>query len=748
MLPYRDPSLSVDQRVADLLARMTTEEKVGQMLQINGQANAGDQVALAAKLGAGSVLCVVGADTVPHQRAALASRLGIPVLFGIDAIHGHSMWHGATMYPTQLGLACAWDADLAQRVARATAVEMAYTGVSWTFAPVFCLPRDLRWGRVNETCGEDPVLVGILGAAMVRGFQGDDLKDRTSVAACAKHYLGYGDSMGGRDASESEHTPRKIRSLFLPPFQTAVSAGVATVMTGYQAIDGTPCTANRWLLTDVLRGELGFTGMVVTDWDNVGIMVRDQRVCADVDDASARALNAGNDLIMNTPAFYEATLRNLACGRVSLAAIDQAVSRILALKVRLGLFEDPRLPDEAAAATVVGCAAHRSLAAEAATRALVLLKNRNGLLPLAPERLRRVAVVGPFADDALEQNGDWSLGAGQGQGLRERHPRSCNVTVRDGLERRLAAAGVTVVYAEGCQIHKGWARWDSRTHHPDRAGDDQGRIARAVATTQGADAVVVVLGDGILHTGEFKSTATLELPGAQLDLLRALHRTGVPLIVVLQSGKPLAVPEAAELADAFIVQFSPGMEGGTALAALLCGDCEPEGRLPISFPYHVGQQPVSYLHVPGAHGDHHPDLGHAGHRAPLFAFGQGLSYTTVTYTSLTVASAKLRAGEALSASVLVTNTGNRPATETVQVYLRDLFTSATWPERRLIAWQKVTLAPGEAKRVAFGIPHRELACCDASGAWVVEPGDFEVLVGCSSREADLKRMAFAVLPAC
>lgn len=746
MHPYQDPSQPITARVEDLLSRMTTQEKVGQLLQINGQPQSCDALHLYAELQPGSILCLVGSQVELLQKAALASRLGIPLLFGIDAIHGHSMWPGATMFPSQLGQACAWDAELCRRSARATAVEMSATGVPWTFSPVFCLPRDLRWGRVNETFGEDPLLIAELGAAMVRGYQGDDLSRKDAVAACAKHFVGYGDTLGGRDASEAEHSRRKLRALFFPPFQAAVEAGVATFMTGYQSIDGTPCTASRWLLDEVLRGEWGFDGVVVTDWDNVGRMVREQRVAADFDQASRLALRAGNDLIMKTTEFVASTLRNLENGVVPMAEVDRSVRRILALKFRLGLFEDPRLPDERRAAELVGCQAHRELAREAARRSLVLLKNRNRLLPVDPRRLRSVAVIGPFADDALEQNGDWSLGAGQNQGQRERHPRPLTVTVRDGLERRLGPA-VAVRYAEGCQLDQGWAAWDGRGFHTQRSGGDAGRIARAVDAARGADLAVVVLGDGITHTGEFKSTMTLELPGAQMELLRAVHAVGTPLVVVLQAGKPLAVPEAAELADAFLVQFTPGMEGGSALAELLVGDCEPEGRLPISFPYHVGQQPVAYNQTPGTHGEHAPDLGHAGFANPLFAFGEGLSYTTVQYRRLEIATPVLAAGQALQAVLHLANKGERPVVETVQWYLHDRVGSVTVPERRLVGWTKVALAPGQQAEVAFTLDPRRLALCDAEGRWVVEPGEFELQAGPSSRPGRLLKAAFRLASA-
>ncbi|MBN8527137.1 MAG: beta-glucosidase, partial [Planctomycetes bacterium] len=378
IMPFRDPALPIERRVEDLLGRMTLEEKVGQLMQYDGRQDGVAELAAAGKVG--SILCVLGeAQVTAPAKAALGSRLGIPLLVGIDAIHGHSSWYNATIFPTQLALSHSWDEGICERVARATAVEMGSTGAHWNFAPLFCLPRDLRWGRTGETSGEDGLLIGRLGAAMVRGLQGDDLRRRDCVAACAKHYAGYGESEGGRDASESDHSRRKLRWLFLPPFREAVKAGCTTFMTAYHAIDGVPAAYHRWLLTDVLRGEWGFDGMVVTDWDIVGRKVRDRRIAATYEESSARTLNAGNDLIMTTPQFYDATLANLNSGTVSLAAVDQAVRRVLALKFRLGLFEDPRLPDDRAAAAAVATPAHRQLALESARASLVLLRNRNGL---------------------------------------------------------------------------------------------------------------------------------------------------------------------------------------------------------------------------------------------------------------------------------------------------------------------------------------------------------------------------------
>ena len=720
---YKNPKKPIAARVEDLLGRMTTEEKVGQMLQLPGFSDLSQQVR---EKCLGSILCVVDEDTAKYQEISLnETRLGIPLIFGIDAIHGHSMEYNATMFPSQLALACSWNEGLMQAVARATAVEMAYTGCQWTFSPVFCLPRDLRWGRVDETFGEDPVLIGRFGAAMVRGYQGDNLSDETSVAACAKHYAGYGDTVGGREASESDHTPRKMRAIFLPPFQKAVEAGCATFMTAYQVIDGTPCTANRWLLTDILRGEWNSDACVVTDWDNVSRMVNEQRVSPDLADASVRALHAGNDMIMTTEGFYRAALDGLAAGRIPMAEIDQAVRRVLTLKFKLGLFENPRMFDKQKAASVIGCAAHRELALQAARESTVLLKN-NGVLPLNPKRVKTIAVIGPNADSDLEQLGDWSLGAGQGQGRMQKHDRAKTVTLLDGIVEHFGDT-FEITYADGCSVR----------------APDAHKIQHAVDIARAADVVILALGDQLAFTGECKSTATLELMGGQKELFDALVETGTPLVVTFISSKPLAIPHVAQHADAILCAFNPGMEGGTALAEIISGAVNPSGKLTLSFPHHVGQQPCYYNQTPGAHHAGYPDLPGTTFEG-LFPFGFGLSYTTFKQLNAKLAKTALKKGDALTLTVDIRNTGERDGLHILQVYLRDKVTSVTWPTKNLVDFRRVPLKSGEEKTITIKIPFEALAIVNADGQRVVEPGEFELLVGASSRDGDLARLAFSV----
>ncbi len=709
---YRDPSLSVEARASDLLGRMTLEEKVGQLLMWDGRQ---EDLSFVPARQPGSVVHLLGDRLDRAMDLAAATRLGIPLLVGEDGIHGHSFWPGATIFPTQLALASSWDPALVERVGRVTAEEMAPTGVHWTFSPVLCLTRDLRWGRVGETFGEDPFLIGELGAALVRGYQGKGLDDPAAVLACAKHYAGYSETQGGRDASEADLTRRKLRSWFLPPFQRAASAGAMTFMTGYQAIDGVPSTANRWLLHGVLRDEWGWRGLVVTDWNNVGRLVEEQHTCATYADAAVTALRAGNDIMMVTPRFFEGALEAVRSGRLSEAEIDAPCRRLLELKLRMGLFDDPRRRDPARAAATIARADHREANRTAARESLVLLRN-DGLLPLDPARVKRIAVVGPNADDAVAQLGDWSLGSDQYPPSAGTHPRRCTTTVLDGI-RALAAPGCEVRHAPGCSI----------------TDPDLGGIPAAVEAARGADVVVAVVGDTIPFIGECRSTATLELQGGQVALLEALEGTGRPMVIVLVNSKPLVLPPAARRAAAILEAFNPGMEGGRAVAEALFGLLNPSGKLTVSIPVHVGQQPVFYAQVRGQHGDRYADLT----QEPLFPFGHGLSYTRFRYGAVRASPVEISPGEGAEVSVDVENVGPREGDEIVQVYVSDRVTSVTWVNKSLAGFARVHLGPGETRTVRVALPWEAFSLVDAEERRVVEPGDFDILVGPSSREAEL-----------
>ncbi|MEL7978286.1 glycoside hydrolase family 3 N-terminal domain-containing protein [Isoptericola sp. F-RaC21] len=742
-LPYRDPSLSPAERVEDLLSRMTLPEKVGQMLQLNAMDDLEDIVV---ERLAGSILHASPSRVVEAIELARGTRLGIPLLVADDAIHGHGFFPGATVFPSQLGMAATWDLDLVERAARATAVEAAATGLHWTFSPVLCITRDLRWGRVNETFGEDPHLIGELGAAMVRGYQGEGLADPTAVLATAKHFAGYSETQGGRDATEADLSPRKLRSWFLPPFERVVREGVRTVMIGYQAIDGVPITTSRWLLQGVLKDEWGFDGTLVTDWDNVGRMVWEQFVSPDHAHASAAAVDAGNDVIMATPRFFSGAQEAVADGRIDEARLDDAVRRILRLKVDLGLFEDPRAPVAERIEAVVGSAEHRDLALDVARGSLVLLEN-DGTLPLDAARPLRVAVVGPNADDPHAQLGDWAGASGQVSWIRDGHPRELTETVLDGL-RAVAPASWEVTHARGANIVELGPDPDG-THFPDGqprppaalpAPSDPTLLAAAEGAARAADVVVAVLGDEVALAGEGKSTATLELQGGQVELLERLVATGTPVVVVLVASKPLVLPDAARRAAALVHAANPGMRGGRAVAELLLGLIEPTGRLPISYALHAGQQPVFYHQVRGQHGTRYADMT----QRPPYVFGEGRSYTSVEYSGLELDADDVARDGVVRGRVTVANTGARPTVETVQVYVSDRVTSVTWADRELKTFRRVPLAPGESTVVEVEVPAADCSIVDAAGRRVVEPGEFELLVGPSSRREDLLAAPFRI----
>jgi beta-glucosidase len=740
-LPYRDSTLSTSERVADLLGRMTLEEKIGQMLQLDARDDLAEHVL---RRHAGSILHTSPERIVQANELTAQTRLGIPLLVAEDCIHGHSFWPGATIFPTQLGMAASWDPELLKQVARVTAVEVAATGLHWTFSPVLCIARDLRWGRVNETFGEDPFLIGELASAMVRGYQGGGLADPTAILATAKHFAGYSETQGGRDASEADISRRKLRSWFLPPFERVAKEGCRSFMLGYQTMDGVPITVNDWLLSDVLRGEWGYHGILITDWDNVGRMVWEQKVHPDYAHAAAAAVRAGNDMIMTTPRFFEGALEAVGLGLLAEDAFDAAVSRILTLKFDLGLFEDARLPVDDLDA-IVGADAHADLNLEVARRSIVLLEN-DGVLPLSPERATRIAVVGPLADDAQTQLGDWAGGSGQA-GWLDGQPREMITTVLDGV-RDLAPGTWQVTHARGADI---------LTLEPDPAGptfrDGQPRpsqvrpcapdaalIAEAVAAAEAADVVVAVVGDRVELFGEGRSTATLELIGGQNAMLDAVIATGTPVVVVLLASKPLVLPASVSRAAAVIWAANPGMQGGRALSEILAGVVEPSGRLPISFARHAGQQPTFYNQVRGQHGERYADLT----QSPSWAFGEGRSYTTVEYSDLVLEETALATSGTIVAEVTVRNTGARPAIETVQLYVRDDVTSVSWADKELKAYRQVSLAPGESSRVRIELPVAECTIVDAAGGRIVEAGGFEVLVGPSSRDETLLSAPFEV----
>lgn len=768
---YLNPALPIAQRVSDLLGRMTLEEKVGQMMQLD--ARTGELDELIVKRHVGSILHTSPDNLVrAAQIVRNETRLGIPLLVGDDCIHGYSFWPGATIFPSQLGMACSWDARKVEEAARITAEEVACTGVHWTFSPVLCIGRDTRWGRIDETFGEDPVLIGELASAMVKGYQKHaqvgDAFDEDAILACAKHFAGYSYTQGGRDASEADLTKRALESWFLPPFERVAKEGCATFMLGYEAIDGTPVTFNKWLLSDKLRGEWDYRGTLVTDWDNVGRAVWEQHIKPDYETASADAVKAGNDLIMTTPGFYEGAIDAVNSGMLDESLIDDAVARLLTLKFQLGLFENPRLPDRERISATIGTDAHMQANLELARESVVLLRN-NGVLPLSitdAEMPRRVAVVGPLADDAQNQLGDWAGNSGQVPWMPEGQPLEMVTTVLDGV-RELAPEGCDVVVARGANVVElvpdpegelfpdGQPRPDIAVAAP----LDEALLDEAEVMARSADAVIAVVGDVVQLTGETCSTATLELLGGQNQLLERMvsvaRETHKPLVVVLISSKPQVLPpcvigtngvivdeSATEGLGAFLWAANPGMQGGRAIAEIIFGMTEPSGRLPITFPRHAGQLPVFYNEIRGQHGDRYADLT----QDPAFAFGEGLSYTTFAYGEPRITNgSEFTAHDVVHVEIDLTNTGARAGTEIVQLYISDIVTSYTWADKELKDFRRVTLEPGETARVAFDLPVSACTIVNGDAERIVEPGEFKVLIGHSSRYSDLHTTIFNVV---
>ncbi|WP_345783025.1 glycoside hydrolase family 3 N-terminal domain-containing protein [Coraliomargarita parva] len=742
---YKNPSADLQARIDDLLARMTLEEKVGQLMQLDGGRLDLDHIIHRQHVG--SLLHCQNERALEAIEMAAKTRLGIPLLFGDDCIHGHSFHPGATIFPTQLAMASSWNSELIEASARVTAKEVCLTGLKWTFSPVLCLTRDLRWGRVGETFGEDPYLIGEFACAMIRGYQGKGLTDPEAILACAKHYAGYSETQGGRDASEADLSRRKLLSYFLPPFERAAKSGCLSFMTGYQSIEGQPSTANRWLLHEVLKEQWGFDGVLVTDWDNVGRMHWEQKIVPDIKEAAALAIKSGNDLMMSTQSFFEGAQDACRESLVSEAEIDEVVKRVLSVKFRMGLFEDPGRPDLEKQALVIGCEAHRKVNEAMARESLILLQN-DGLLPLDSKALKKIAVIGPNADDAQTQLGDWAGASGQVEWIADGHPRACTVTVLDGI-RRFAPEGCEVSYRIGADItaravteEDAYDDGQVRRSGNVMADPDPAMIEAAVKEAEGADVAVVVVGDNINLIGEQRSTATLELQGGQLELLQALSKTETPMVVVLINSKPLVLPKSVQEAAAIIEVFNPGMMGGQAIAEAIFGAFNPSGRLTISIPFHVGQQPIFYSQVRGQHGNRYADLT----QEPHFAFGYGLSYTSFAYSELKIDNTgPLTESDTLQFSVCVTNTGSRAGRETVQAYVSDLVTSATWVNKELKAYKQVDLEPGEQQCVELSLPVASCSMVNLDCQRVVEPGDFELQVGSSSRDVDLLKQTFTVV---
>ena len=723
-----------------LISEMTVEEKAAQMLQVPVSVVGMDEARKWAKRGVGSFLMALGDDMKELAKISCEeSRLGIPALFGIDAVHGHCLNEEATIFPSQLGMACSWNRDLLEKIGRVTATEVATEGIQWTFSPILCLARDPRWGRTNETFGEDKFLSGELGVSMIKGYQGADLKDDTAILACAKHFIAYGEATGARDSYDTEVTMRKIRDEFLPPFKKAVDAGCATFMTAYGSVDGVPLTANEKVLRGLLREELGFDGLLVTDWDTVNALINRQKVCADHGDASRVALKSGNDMIMATLEFYDAIIEQVNSGKIEESYLDEAVKHILTVKMRLGLWDKP-LKDGVPGS--IGCKEHQNVALDAARQSVVLLKN-NGVLPVRRgKKIRKVAVIGPNADDIRAQYGDWTYFTHPTPGI-EKEPHRPYVTLYEGVVEQLKKTGIEVRYSYGCSVNRRFYYKGNYSGIPEymemcyRDNDhdadfykEMPLVSEAASLARDCDLIILALGDNYNQTGEYNDRADLKLSGMQEALVRVLSTLHIPMVTVLISSKPLAIPEVVKDSDAVICAFNGGMFGGKAVAEVIFGKYNPCGRLPISFPVLTGQVPVYYNQFPGWHEGRYVDCP----EEPLFAFGEGLSYTWYDYTDLKFDK------KTKTVSVKVTNKGDHKGTEVVQVYVNDVVSSVMTAVKNLAGFERVELEPYESKTVKIRLEDEAFSVVLPDETRVIEPGEFEIMVGHSSKDEDLLKL--------
>jgi beta-glucosidase len=737
--PYRDPKLPVDKRVADLLGRMTPAEKVAQLVSVNWEHTHLDDpktYAFSPELAQKLIADGIGEITRPSDRHDAAgavayanaiqkflvekTRLGIPTLLHEEALHGFVAPAG-TSFPQALGLAATFDPALSEQIFAVAARQARARGVQHVLAPVLDVARDPRWGRIEETYGEDPYLVTRMGVAAIQGFQGRHAAgapvDAQHVLATAKHFTAHGTPEGGRNTAPGNYSPHVVREVFLPPFEAAVrQAGVATVMASYNELDGLPSHANRWLLTDLLRGEYGFAGLVVSDYFGVAELERKHHVVADLPASGRKALEAGVDLEVPEAEGFKTLVADQKAGRVSQASIDRAVARVLRAKFLLGLFEhpyvDPKLEGERPA--------DRTLARQAADEAIVLLKNSGNLLPLDAARLKTLAVIGPNA--ATVRLGGYS-------GVPDRP-----VSVVDGLRAKLGDK-VKVVTAPGCGLTTGNRGWSDDLVTLSDPREDAHLTVEAAKLAATADVVLLVLGQNEQlsregwadnHVGD---RMTLDLPGKQMELARAVLATGKPTVLLLIHGSPLSINELARTVPAILDGFYLGEETGDAVADVLFGDVSPSGKLPLSTPRSVGTIPAYYNYKPSAR-----RLYLFEEPGPLWAFGSGLSYTTFNYDKLAVKPERIAPDGHTTVSVTVTNTGKRAADEVVQLYIHDLVSSITRPVQELKGFRRIHLKPGEAKRVEMPLGFDELSFFDEHMKRVVEPGRFEVMVGGSSTD--------------
>ncbi|MBL7782615.1 MAG: beta-glucosidase BglX [Saprospiraceae bacterium] len=722
---------NIEPRVEALLAKMTLDEKIGQLTQSPGDISTGTDVAkddLLNQIRAGKLGSILShtnfQNKITMQRVATReTRLGIPILFGFDVIHGYK-----TIFPIPLAQAATWEPDLIERIEHIAAEEAAADGQHWTFAPMVDISRDPRWGRMMEGSGEDPYLGSKIAAARVRGFQGKDLAANSTVAACAKHFAAYGFAEGGRDYNTVDMSDQRLRDLILPPFRSAADAGIATFMNAFNTLNGVPASMNKYLVTDILRGEWKWKGMVVSDWNSFGEVIV-HGAAADEEESSAKCLGAGSDMDMAGSTFQKGLKKALENGKVTQAQIDEAVRRVLRLKFELGLFDNPfqYLDPQRREATLFK-EEYRKTAREAAAKSMVLLKNDGGLLPLNPGGpFNKIALIGPFVDSRSHKDymSFWSLGIGTPY-----YDSTKVVTPAMALKPALEALGFQVTVS---QVNL-------------QAGNEEVTYKDAIQAAKEADLVIAFVGEHGLDCGESRCVSDLNLPYGQERLLKIATLGGArPAVMVLFNSRPLTFQWANENIESILAAWQPGYETGNALADVLTGKVNPSGRLPVTFPHSVGQVPLYYNALStGRPQERQGQLWTSGYldgpATPAYPFGFGLSYTTFSYEAPKLNKTTIKSGETLEVSVTVTNTGKVAGVETVQCYIRDLVADISRPVKELKGFEKITLAPGEKRTVKFNITEADLAYWNAQSVWKADPGKFLVFTGGNSR--DVKEVGF------
>ena len=723
--------------VPELLAKMTLEEKIGQLNLptsgdiTTGQANSSN---IAKKIEEGKVGGLFNIKSVQKikevQKIAVErSRLKIPLLFGMDVIHGYE-----TTFPIPLGLSCTWDMNLIKRSAQIAAQEASADGINWTFSPMVDISRDPRWGRISEGSGEDPYLGSQIAKAMVSGYQGDDLMKNNTILSCVKHFALYGAPEAGRDYNTVDMSKIRMYNDYLPPYKAAIDAGTASVMASFNEIDGIPATGNKWLLTDLLRKDWGFKGFVVTDYTGINEMT--DHGMGDLQTVSALALNAGVEMDMVGEGFLTTLQKSLAEGKVTIAQIDRAVTLILNAKYDLGLFHDPyKYCDTNRAKTEIFTSAHRNEARKIAAESLVLLKNEGQLLPL--KKSGTIALIGPLAEAKENMAGTWSVATKQEN----------SISLFNGM-KSVVGNSAKILYAKGSNLdydaaYEERATMFGKTLHRDQRTNEQ-LLAEALQIANQSDVIVAALGESAEMSGESSSRTNLEIPKAQKDLLQQLIKTGKPVVLVLFDGRPLVITEENKAVPAILNVWFPGSEAGYAIADVLFGDVNPSGKLSATFPRSVGQVPIYYA----AKNTGRPLGNKQGNfekfrsnylderNEPLFPFGFGLSYTAFKYSNLRLSANTMKSNDKLQAFVDVTNTGNFDGKEVVQLYIRDLVGSVTRPIKELKGFKKISLKKGETQTVSFEITVEDLKFYNSDLQFVAEPGRFQLFIGTNSDTTD------------